>query len=71
MTSTTHEHVLRIPCIDKTADFVLVNVSKNGRNPLDLKIEATEGENPYMTTSEHVVFPIINGRRQPLISRVQ
>ncbi|MDI1487828.1 MAG: hypothetical protein OHK93_007101 [Ramalina farinacea] len=42
--------VLRVPRIDSEGDFVLVNVSSNGSKPLDLKIEATEGESPYITT---------------------
>ena len=43
--------VLRVPRSDSEGDFVLVNVSSNGSKPLDLKIEATEGESPYITTS--------------------
>lgn len=47
------EHVLRIPRGDSERDFVLVNVSSKGRSPLHLKLLATEGENPYETTSQY------------------
>lgn len=46
------EHILRVPRSDGEGDFVLVNVASNGDHPLDVKILATEGENPYGTTSE-------------------
>lgn len=46
------EHILRVPRSDSEGDFVLVNVAANGSSPLDLKLLATEGESPYITTSE-------------------
>ena len=47
------EHILRIPRSDSQGDFVLVSTSSNGSSPLDLKLLATEGDSPYVTTSEH------------------
>ena len=44
------ENILRLPRTDSEREFVLVNVSSNGPSPLDLKLLATEGENPFMTT---------------------
>ena len=45
------EHILRIPRSDSDGEFVIVNVTANGSSPLDLKLLATEGESPYITTS--------------------
>jgi hypothetical protein len=42
------ENILRVPRSDSEGDFVLVNVSSNGPSPLDLKLLATEGFNPYI-----------------------
>lgn len=47
------EHVLRVPRSDNEGEFVVVNVSSNGNSPLDLKLLATEGESPYVTTSTY------------------
>ena len=44
--------VLRIPRSDVDGDFVLVNVVSNGSAVLDLKLVATEGTSPFMTTSD-------------------
>ena len=46
------ENILRIRRSDNDSDFVLLNVSNNGPSPLDLRLLATEGENPYATDSE-------------------
>ena len=46
------EHILRIARSDSEGDFVLVNISSNGDRPLDVKLLATEGESPYITTSK-------------------
>lgn len=54
------EHILRVPRSDSEGDFVLVNVSSNGKSPLDLKLLATEGESPYVTTSGFVTFLYMN-----------
>lgn len=48
----TTEYILRVPRSDSEGDFVLVNVTSNGKSALDLKLLATEGESPYITTSE-------------------
>ena len=52
MAFTSAEHVLCIPRSDSDGEHILVNVSSSGPKPLDLKIEATEGESPYVATSE-------------------
>ena len=49
------QHILRLPRNDSEGDFVLVNVASNGGSPLDLRLLATEGENPYEATSEQCV----------------
>ncbi|EFW22848.1 hypothetical protein D8B26_006418 [Coccidioides posadasii str. Silveira] len=41
------ERILRIPRSDSPEDFVLVKVSRSGKNELDLSLVATEGEDPY------------------------
>ena len=46
------EHILRIPRSDSDGDYVLVNVASKGRNPLDLRLLATEGEAPYVAESK-------------------
>lgn len=53
MSSQAQEHVLRVRRTDHDGEYVLVNVSSNGSKPLDLKIRATEGENPYAASSEY------------------
>ena len=65
------EHVLRIPLSSNVGDFVLVNVSTNGPNPLDLKVEATEGENPYVGTSEQLILSSSIEETGPLTIRTQ
>lgn len=42
--------VLRIPKSDEPEAYVLVHVSPRGSAPLDLKLVATEGEFPYITS---------------------
>jgi hypothetical protein len=39
--------VLKIPRSDETSGYVLVNAVSRGSKPLDLKLEATEGEEEY------------------------
>ena len=39
---------LRLPRVDNESTFVLAHITPNGSLPLDLKIEATEGESPYI-----------------------
>ena len=39
---------LRFPRVEDKTSFVLVHVTRCGSLPLDLKIEATEGESPYV-----------------------
>ena len=53
------EHILRIARSDSEGDYVLVNVTSNGPQPLDVKLAGTEGDNPYITTRENscVHFP--------------
>ena len=45
------DHVLSIHRGDSDGDNVLVNVVPNGNAALDLKLVATEGTSPYITTS--------------------
>ena len=46
------QHILYLPRSDKDKEHILVNVSSEGPSPLDLKLLATEGEFPYVATSE-------------------
>ena len=46
------EHILHLPRSDSDNEYVLVNISSGGPSPLDLKLLATEGECPYIATSE-------------------
>ncbi|WEW56326.1 hypothetical protein PRK78_001769 [Emydomyces testavorans] len=43
-----NEQILRIERSDSPEAFVLINVSKAGKSELDLRLIATEGENPYV-----------------------
>lgn len=43
-----NEWVVRIPRSDNANEFVLVHISSSGKAALDLKLIATEGENPYV-----------------------
>ncbi|KAL9576967.1 MAG: hypothetical protein Q9212_006684, partial [Teloschistes hypoglaucus] len=47
------EHVLRIVRSDSPGDYILLNTSSNGSSPLDLKLLATEGSQPYLKTLKH------------------
>lgn len=48
------EHILYLARSDSDEEHVLVNVSSGGPSPLDLKLLATEGESPYIATSEYM-----------------
>lgn len=49
----SHEIILKIPRNDLEGnEHVLVNISNHGANPLDLKLLATDGSSPYVTSSE-------------------
>ncbi len=52
----TTEHILRVPRSDSKGDFVLINVTSNGKSALDLRLLATEGESPYVARREFVAF---------------
>lgn len=54
------EYILRVPRSDNGGGFVLVNVVSHGASPLDLKLLATEGDNPYVVKSELVAFPTLD-----------
>ncbi|KAG9802791.1 hypothetical protein KCU98_g23162, partial [Aureobasidium melanogenum] len=41
---------LRLPRTDVANDFVLVNVEPSGSDPLDLKLVATDGQSPFVTS---------------------
>ncbi|KAL8728766.1 MAG: hypothetical protein Q9181_005230 [Wetmoreana brouardii] len=47
------DHVLRIPRTDSPGDYILLNTSSNGASPLDLKLLATEGTQPYLKNLKH------------------
>ncbi|KAL8703913.1 MAG: hypothetical protein Q9201_002925 [Fulgogasparrea decipioides] len=47
------EHVLSIPRTDSPGDYILFNTSSNGPSPLDLKLLATEGTQPYLKNLKH------------------
>ncbi|KAL8649307.1 MAG: hypothetical protein Q9210_004476 [Variospora velana] len=51
------EHVLRIPRTDNPGEYVLLNTSSCGSSPLDLKLLATEGTEPYVKTLKHSRIP--------------
>ena len=51
------EHVIRVSRSDESGGFVLVNISSTGPDPLDLRLLATEGENPYEAESS-LRFPL-------------
>ncbi|KAL9044371.1 MAG: hypothetical protein Q9214_002485 [Letrouitia sp. 1 TL-2023] len=42
------EKVLRVPRSDSPGDFIILHVSSHGPSPLDLKLLATEGAEPYV-----------------------
>ena len=42
------QQTLRFPRVDDETLFVLAHITPNGTLPLDLKVEATEGESPYI-----------------------
>ena len=52
------EHIHRIPRSDSEGDYIILNVTSNGPSPLDLKLVATEGIAPYITTSA-AISPLI------------
>jgi len=54
------ERILQVPRSDSEGNFILINVISNGKYPLDLKLLATEGESPYITTSEFITFSSLN-----------
>ncbi|KAL9002347.1 MAG: hypothetical protein Q9188_004720 [Gyalolechia gomerana] len=47
------EHVLRLPRTDSPGDYILLNTSSHGSNPLDLRLLATEGTEPYVKILKH------------------
>ncbi|KAI4716481.1 hypothetical protein E4T48_07355 [Aureobasidium sp. EXF-10727] len=50
MPSLPDPKVLRLPRTDVDNDFVLVNVEQSGSDPLDLKLVATDGQSPFVTS---------------------
>jgi hypothetical protein len=53
MSSMASTHVLRIPVSgNKDCPFLLIQVSSSGPKRLDLKLEATEGNAPYILRRE-------------------
>lgn len=54
------EYILRVPRSDNGGGYVLVNVVSYGKSPLDLKLLATEGDNPYSVKSELIALPSLD-----------
>ncbi|CAD0112931.1 unnamed protein product [Aureobasidium uvarum] len=50
MPSLPDPKVLRLPRTDVDNDFVLVNVQQSGSDLLDLKLVATDGQSPFVTS---------------------
>ena len=48
--------VSRIPLNDSPDEYVLINTTSNGPASDDLKLIATEGQHPYLTTSAQNVL---------------
>ncbi|KAF2772280.1 hypothetical protein EJ03DRAFT_324710 [Teratosphaeria nubilosa] len=44
------DYVLRLRRTDRDGEYLLVNISKHGAKPFDLKLVASEGENVFETT---------------------
>lgn len=53
------DRILKFPRSDNKSLFVLVQVTSNGSNPLDVKLVATEGEAAYVTTCKSQAFAYI------------
>ncbi|KAI4148545.1 MAG: hypothetical protein L6R39_002757 [Caloplaca ligustica] len=47
------DHVFRISRTDSPGDYILLNTSPNGSSPLDLRLLATEGTEPYVKHLKH------------------
>lgn len=61
--------VLKVPRSDDPDAYVLVNVSQKGKAGLDLRLAATEGENPYITTSMFLVrLRKVHAIEKPVVS---
>lgn len=45
------QRILRIPFSDDLESFVLVNAIRTGKTELNLKLVATEGEDPFVGSS--------------------
>lgn len=61
------EYVLRISRSDSEGEYVLVNVtSPAGASALDLRLLATEGENPYVLSCKSLII-ILHGYADRLL----
>ncbi|KAL2041730.1 hypothetical protein N7G274_005514 [Stereocaulon virgatum] len=60
------EHILRIPRSDSEGDCVLVNAASKGKNLLDLKLLATEGEAPYVAEIKQSRISKLRDKRNKL-----
>ncbi|KAL8693086.1 MAG: hypothetical protein Q9218_002010 [Villophora microphyllina] len=60
------DNVLRIPRGDNPGDYILLNTSSNGSLPLDLKLLATEGSQPYLKTLKHSRISKYRAKSNPL-----
>lgn len=48
-------HILRVRRVDDDGDYVLVQVTPNGRKDLDLKLLATDGLSPFVAESKYAL----------------
>lgn len=55
------EHVLRLPRTDSPGDYILLNTSSHGSNPLDLRLLATEGTEPYVKICKRLLSLFSSG----------
>jgi hypothetical protein len=49
-------HILRVSRVDNDGDYVLVQVTPNGRKELDLKLVATDGLSPFVADRTYALF---------------
>jgi hypothetical protein len=52
-------HIIRIPRTDEDGAFVLGEVTPSGSKPLNVKVVATEGEEPYVVKCESTLPPTV------------
>lgn len=67
MSHESHEHILKVLRSDVEEDeYVLVNVQSDGPKPLDLKLVATDGDAPYISTIKHSKISKLQIKNSPI-----